>query len=142
MLNRQSNEELAQKLHFATGFNLDLNCNWLPVVYQLLQHTSSIYSGLLRSGSQLSIIVYHCYIRIVLYFLEDILDNLILFIFGRLLLIATFLLFGTLHRPHVILHTLVYHFYLTAATRCLQKVWYILKLEMRKERSENFGDKK
>ena len=84
MLNRQSNEELAQKLHFATGFNLDLNCNWLPAVYQLLQHTFSIYSGLLRSGSQLSIIVYHCYIRIVI---TD-------FIFGRLLLIATFLLFG------------------------------------------------
>ena len=69
MLNRQSNEELAQKLYFSAFvvfFNLDLNCNWL------------LLFGWLDDRPLL-----------VLVRREDV-D----FFFGRLLLTATFLLFG------------------------------------------------
>ena len=69
MLNRQSNEELAQKLYFSAFvvfFNLDLNCNWL------------LLFGWLDDRPLL-----------VLVRREDV-D----FFFGRLLLTVTFLLFG------------------------------------------------
>ena len=69
MLNRQSNEELAQKLYFSAFvvfFNLDLNCNWL------------LLFGWLDDRPLL-----------VLVRREDV-D----FFFGRLLLTATFILFG------------------------------------------------